>query len=196
MASGGEDRVARSTGFASGGDLDSFIALTPDEQAVAAGVKAVPKLADRVKDVAGKVWGAPNTAAGLIYGLAGTAAGALMGTHPKIVRGANSIDFVNNPLGGVGAITLGNTTTWNGNPYVPDGEWVEDGHTIPQHEEQHTIQSQQLGPLYLPSNLLGGLNALIHGEDWHGAHNWNERGPKADPPTPWAPRSGWRRDGP
>lgn len=50
MASGTGDETARRMGFASGADLDSLIALTPEEQGVAGQLKAAPKLADRVKD--------------------------------------------------------------------------------------------------------------------------------------------------
>ena len=62
---------------------------------------------------------------------------------------------------------------------------LQGGHTYRDHENAHTYQGQQLGPLYLPSNLLGGLNASLHGQDWDGSRNWNEVGPKSDPPSPW-----------
>jgi hypothetical protein len=119
-------------------------------------------------------------------------AAGIQKTPPQVRVRDNGVQFTNNPLGGAGAITLGNTTTWNGDPYDPnDRGWAEaarlEGHPIPDHERQHTYQGQLLGPLYLPSNALGGLNALAHGEDWWGRHNWNERGPKSNPPRPWAP---------
>lgn len=158
------------------------------------------------RDIAGKIWNAPNTAIGLAYGGLGDVvgeAGHALGVweqKPAIRWRDNAVQFVHNPFGGVGAITIGNTTTYNGDPYDPhDSTWypknlfpggvdidaIENGHSIGHHEQAHTWQGEQLGPLYLPSNVLGGLNALMHGEDWHGAHNWNEVGPKANPPRRW-----------
>jgi hypothetical protein len=153
-------------------------------------------------EVLGKIWNAPNTAIGLAYGLTGYGVGKLMGRNPHIGLGGNAVQFTNNPFGGVSAVTLGNTTVWNGNPYdasdshsgLQGPKWfnddgsarLEDGHTPPQHEEQHTRQGEMLGPFYLPSNLLGGVNALLHGQDWHGSANWNEVGPQMNPPRPWA----------
>ncbi|MGA0604711.1 hypothetical protein ACO2Q0_01815 [Phenylobacterium sp. VNQ135] len=150
-----------------------------------------PKKKDRrldMRDIAGKVWSSPNTALGLAYGLAGYAAGQANRLRPgdqpdpRIQVGNNAVQFVNNPLGGVGAITLGNTITYKDDPYSPyDAPYLG-------HERSHTLQGQQLGPFYLPSNLLGGLNGLLRDRDWHGAHNWNEQGPRSTPPTPWGPR--------
>jgi len=152
------------------------------------------------RDVAGKIWNAPNTAVGLLYGGVGMAAGEaahLMGLQekaPRVFLGNNGVQFVNNPLGGRSAITLGNATVSYRDPYDPsDGYWhypdgspiLENGHTNPQHEIQHTYQGQQLGPLYLPSNLLGGLNAVLRGKEWHDDANWNETGPQMNPPRPW-----------
>jgi hypothetical protein len=123
--------------------------------------------------------------------------------RPKVFWKDNAVQFTNNPFGGESAITLGNATTWLHDPYDPadpfyhkDGKTglemtpgSDKGHTFPEHETQHTYQGEQLGPAYLPSNVLGGLNALFHGEPWHGPHNWNERGPQLTPPVPWAPAS-------
>ena len=139
----------------------------------------------RARNLIGKVWNAPNTAIGLAYGGLGYGLGKLMGKHPRIQRGGNAIEFVNNPLGGMGAITLGNTITYSGDPYDPQDPWLEGDHTIPQHEEQHTYQGEMLGLLYLPSNLAGGLTGLIRDGRWHGPSNWNEVGPAMDPPRPW-----------
>jgi len=168
-----------------------------------------PKFRDRLRrlaprDAAGKLWSAPNTALGLAYGLTGYAAGQLNRLRPgdqpdpRIQMRNNAVEFVNNPFGGASAITLGNTITYNGDPYDPrDTFWYkngenpqtfENGHSIMDHEREHTFQGQQLGPAYLPSNLLGGLWSLFRDGEWHGDSNWNERGPKADPPRPWASR--------
>lgn len=168
-----------------------------DQRAIALYGRNGPR--SRAADIAGKVWAAPNTALGLAYGLAGHAVGKAMGKDPRIGYGGNAIQFVNNPFGGASAITLGNATIWNGNPYDRDHsdgpDWhdaegrprmdVDSSHTYPEHEEQHTRQSEQLGPLYLPSNLLGGAYGLVRDKQWHGEHNWNEAGPMSDPSRPW-----------
>ncbi|MEO8114187.1 MAG: hypothetical protein ABI655_07405 [Phenylobacterium sp.] len=148
-----------------------------------------------VKEVVGKLFNAPNTALGVAYGGLGHVVGEAMGTHPHVAVRDNAIQFLNNPFGGVGAITIGNTTTYKGDPYDPnDVDWARDraitGRPVWQHEKQHTYQGEQLGPLYLPSNLVGGLNAVLRGQGWHGDANWNERGPQMNPPRPWAPKAG------
>lgn len=204
--------------FSSPQERDVFrpIVLTPEERArmkrMDEQLASIPKLkdrpgfVDRAKDVAGKVWAAPNTAVGLAYGGAGHLAGVALHAvgiqrdKPIIRRGENAIDFLNNPLGGVGAVTLGNTTTWMGDPKNPTSKWYhpKDYPWTPEtqerdirHETAHTRQSEQLGPFYLLSNALGGLNAVARDRDkdgdpdWHGPHNWNERGPLANPPRPW-----------
>jgi hypothetical protein len=168
-----------------------------------------PRLRPRWRDVVGKAWNAPNTAIGIVYGGLGLAVGRLAralrgGPAPGVRWRDNAIQFTHNPLGGAGAITIGNTMTCRGDPDDPDCPFwypkraypdgvdprtFENGHSIGEHEAQHTYQGEMLGPAYLPSNLLGGLNALLHGESWHGPHNWNERGPQGDPPRPWAPRA-------
>ena len=159
-------------------------------------------IAPATADIAGKAWSAPNTVVGLLYGGAGHVTGLAKGARPRpyVAVDANAIQFRNNPFGGVGAITLGNTTTYDGDPADPNGSWARyhELHSEPvwEHERQHTIQAQQLGPLYLPSNLLGGGLALLrdrnlNGErDWHGPTNWNERGPQQTPSRPWPGRTG------
>lgn len=144
-----------------------------------------------VRDVVGKIWNAPNTAIGLAYGSMGDAVGhAIHSVYPKypqprIVTGDNAMQFRDNPFGGVSAITIGNTST-----YAPGKDTPE---SI-RHETQHTYQGEKLGPGYLPSNLTGGLMGLLLDRDengfpdWHGKHNWNERGPQDTPPRPWLPR--------
>lgn len=141
-------------------------------------VRAMPAVA---ADLGGKAWSFPNTVVGLAYGGAGHLAGIAKGMRPHVVIEGNAIQFRNNPFGGVGAITLGNTTTYNGEPWIEKGT----GLSVEEHERQHTIQGQQLGPLYLPSNAIGGGLAMLRDGDWHGASNWNERGPQARTARPW-----------
>jgi hypothetical protein len=151
-------------------------------------------------DIAGKVWSAPNTLIGLGYGAVGHVVGLTRDEKPYVTIGDNAIQFRNNPLGGEGAITLGNTTTYEGDPAGPDPGWArfrqKHGVPVQEHERQHTLQAQQLGPLYLPSNVLGGGLALLRDRDgkgkpeWHGPSNWNEWGPYETPPRPWPRRLG------
>lgn len=204
MSEGDDRQYGFGAGFGTGLTLQDHAALAQ-----------APKLSDRpgwglAKDIAGKVWNAPNTALGLLYGGAGMAVGEvrhLMGQQPApgVRWRDNAFQFTQNPFGGVSAITIGNATTYRGDPYDPkDTFWYphgedpttyENGHAEGDHEKQHTFQGEQLGPLYLPSNIAGGLMGLLldggqpDGDAWHGPHNWNERGPKSNPPRPWAPGS-------
>jgi hypothetical protein len=65
-----------------------------------------------ISSVLGKLWNSINTVIGLVYGGIGHMVGLAMGTNPDISFGNNAIQFTNNPFGGVGAITLGNTITY------------------------------------------------------------------------------------
>jgi hypothetical protein len=138
-------------------------------------------------DLAGKIWNAPNTILGLGYGGLGYIAGwpskwlGLQKEAPGITTGNNAVQFTNNPFGGAGAITIGNTETFTPNT----DKHADVRQELGPHEEQHTYQGQQLGPLYLPSNILGGMAGLLIDGDWHGQHNWNEAGPMQIPPRPW-----------
>lgn len=169
--------------------------LTPPERMALA---RAPKRDGRiggvaVKDVLGDVMNIPNNVIGETYGALGHAAGQLMGGHPRVVRRPGRTEFMNNPFGGVGAITIGNVTTYNDDPYSPEGRsnWSgaeeREGHPVWVHEDQHVQQARQLGPAYLPMNVVGGLSGLLWGRDWHDDHNVMERGPKANPARPWGP---------
>ncbi len=121
-------------------------------------------------DLIGKAWNLPNTVVGLVWGGIGLATGA------NVTFGNNAVQFENHPLMLFGAITLGNTI------HYPSGFGPS---KIGEHEKQHTIQGQQLGPLYLLSNALGLSLAQMFDQDTHGPTNWNERGPQSEPPRPW-----------
>ena len=62
---------------------------------------------------------------------------------------------------------------------------ASDGNEMWVHEMQDTYQSQLLGPLYLPSNLMGGVLSVVTGGAWIGQLNWNEIGPQQHPLKPW-----------
>lgn len=151
------------------------------------------------REIAGKIWNSPNTALGLGLGSAGYLVGQLNRLRPgdqadpRIQIGHNAVEFINNPATPLGALTLGNTTIYGTDPDDPNDRWWGGhernfGHPVQEHEEQHTYQGEQLGPAYLPSNILGGLTGLIRDGDWHGPSNWNERGPRLPTPRPWPPR--------
>ncbi len=125
----------------------------------------------------GKLWNAPNTVLGLLWGAVGMAFGARAGF------GNNAVQFTNHPLMGDSAVTLGNTVSY-GSDFGPQTLVIGDV-PVGVHELQHTLQGQLLGPLYLPSNVLGGVAAVIRNGYWHGSFNWNEVGPQSNPPRPW-----------
>ena len=140
-------------------------------------------------NVAGKIWNLPNTIIGMAYGGIGHAIGkvgywaGLLPNNPNInwFRNNAIAEFENNPFAKLGAITLGNTIVYGGSRY----DLGADGNPMWIHERQHTLQSEKLGPLYLPSNIIGGAVGVITGGAWHADGNWNERGPQEHPPKPW-----------
>jgi hypothetical protein len=100
---------------------------------------------------------------------------------PDILLGNNAIQFTNNPFAKLGAITIGNVEVFGGSKW----DIGADGNVMAFHEEQHTFQGQYFGPLYLPSNILGGLAGFLFGGGFHAPQNWNEIGPQQHPPQPW-----------
>jgi len=97
----------------------------------------------------GRIWNLPNTIVGLAWGGIGLLTGA------KPTTGNNAIEFEENWFHAhvfktiSAALTLGNVINYR-------GQAVEFAY----HEVWHTYQGHQLGPLYLPSNILG--NFLQH----------------------------------
>lgn len=157
------------------------------------------------RDIAGKIWNAPNELVGKAYGYLGDAVGGVghafapdRFAKPEIRRGPGQTEFINNPFASGGAVTIGSNILYEDDPYSPQGRknWAgtehDEGHPVWEHEQQHIHQARQLGPFYLPSNLAGGIAGLLFDRDkdgrpdWHGEHNWNERGPQSNPPRPWA----------
>lgn len=143
-----------------------------------------------VRSVIEAAWTAPTDAIGLTYGYLGHGLGEVLGTNPQVIRRPGRTEFVNNPFAGVSAITLGRATAYKGNPYDPTDSYgqrslQDNKYPVWQHEDAHFEQARILGPLYLPANLFGGLNALAQGQDWHGDGNYMERGPQLNPPRPW-----------
>jgi RHS repeat-associated protein len=125
----------------------------------------------------GKLWNAPNTVLGLLWGAVGMLVGARAGL------GNNAVQFTDHPLMGDSAVTLGNAISYGGG-FGPETLALGDV-PVGVHELQHTLQGQLLGPLYLPSNVVGGVAAVIRNGYWHGSFNWNEVGPQSNPPRPW-----------
>ena len=140
--------------------------------------------------LAGKIWNAPNSLIGLGFGSLGYLAGwpsyllGLQDNPPEILTGNNALQFTDSPLMAPGsAITLGNVEVFKGKP--TDLISKNSPITMEQHEEPHTNQGELLGVGYLPSNIFGGLTAMLIDGYWHGPHNWNEVGPQQNPPVPW-----------
>jgi RHS repeat-associated protein len=138
---------------------------------------------DGVGDYVGKLWNLPNTIIGLTYGGLGYGVGLITGSDPDIGFGGNAVQFTNNPFASRGAITIGNVEVFGGST----NDLGADGNIMGEHEPQHTYQGQLLGPLYLPSNILGGAAGLIFGGGFHAPQNRNEVGPQMHPPRPWPP---------
>ena len=141
-------------------------------------------------DLLGKIWALPNTLIGLLLGLCGHATAwlgnrlKLYDHQPGITLGNNAVQFHNNPLMVFGALSLGNTICY--------GCRCSD-HTHGEHERQHTIQAQWLGPFYLPLHIFAQLLSILTYPvvAWrgptliHGKANFLETGPMSTPPRPW-----------
>lgn len=129
---------------------------------------------NQLLSILGKIGNIPNTVLGLAWGGVGMIGGA------SVSFGNNGIQFTNHPFTST-AITLGNAISY-GSAFSPgSGRWFD----TQEHEFFHTFQGEQLGPLYLPSNIAGGTAALMINHSWHGRINWNEVGPMATPPRVW-----------
>jgi hypothetical protein len=152
--------------------------------------KSLPRssLGETLGDAAGKIWNSPNSAIGMAYGGLGYLAGWPMHwlglqDKPGVTAGNNAVQFTNNPLiAPNAAVTLGNVEVFHGEP---TDRADKRSPPIGQHEEQHAYQGEQLGPLYLPSNIFGGAAGELIDGYWHGPHNWNEVGPNQPRPVPW-----------
>lgn len=141
-------------------------------------------------DLLGKIWSLPNTLLGVFIGLSGHVlswCGNRLGIYAhqaKISVGNNAIQFHNNALMAFGALTIGNVICYG-------CHCAEHSHG--EHERQHTIQAQVLGPFYLPLHVLAQLASICtHRIDSlrgptivHGKANFLETGPLSDPPRPW-----------
>jgi RHS repeat-associated protein len=147
------------------------------------------------RSLLGYIWSFPNTTVGLVVGGLGFVAEALQYTFTrkwnfKVSLEYNAICFSHNKLMN-GGITFGNVinTGSRSDPEYGLQTLYENG-TLGAHEMQHTFQSQQLGPAYIPlagfSLLLGSLAG-----DHHGAYSWTERGPCSFPPRPWNNSKKW-----
>jgi hypothetical protein len=108
--------------------------------------------------------------------------GIPFGAKPNF--GNNALQFENHPFMTAGDITIGNTICYNkfAGPKVEMDDQAP--YLYGDHERQHNYQGEQLGPLYLPANLVGGLTSLLTTGSWHG-NNFMERGPLSVPPVPW-----------
>jgi len=131
-----------------------------------------------VRAIVAKAWNAPNTMLGLALGAVGLAFGSCAR------RDHDAIQFLAHPLiVPCYALTLGNVVLYGRGASPADR--TTGGATMAEHERQHTLQGERLGPLYLVSNALGGVIALVRDGAWHGPSNWNERGPQSNPPRAW-----------
>jgi RHS repeat-associated protein len=177
---GADSAVNFPTGFA----LSELGLLTGSQTLANSGASQMASGFVGLADLAGKAWASPNDAIGLLLGIAGMPFGAT----PSF--GHNAIQFANNPLSFLGDITFGNVIN-----FMPDMgpnklDQTQPGYTYGDHEEQHSYQSQLVGPLYLPLNLIGGIISEIEApsgdeDPWH-YNNFMENGPLSLPPIMWS----------
>lgn len=127
-----------------------------------------------MKNIIGKLWALPTTVVfGLTFGLLGVC------FAPKKVRiriAHNAICFYNHPFlkGNYAGLTLGNVINFQGS----DDYFY--GNDVAEHERQHTLQAEFLGPLYIPLHAFYFLK--YRQKPWQ---NPLERGPYSNPPRPW-----------
>lgn len=173
--------VSRPAGQAPGGKASPSAAGPPSATPSVSQVEPLTvwghhNLMDRLADVGGKVWAAPNTILGLLAAGAGYAAGKVMGTNPQFHLGDNAIQMTGFPIG-EGAATLGNVEIYGGmsTPKTIGYHYVDGlpDMTIDAHEYPHTRQSQALGPFYFPAWAALGMmskdNPLERAADYAGA---------------------------
>ena len=123
------------------------------------------------------VWQAPQVLAGAVWGVIGLLNGG------DIMIGHNAVQIENDMAQpeNYPATTFGPIITYKGTP----GAHETDAHTVDDHEEQHTVQSLMLGPLYFPAVLASRVGTLFLGGGTHGPNSFIETGPQQDPPRPW-----------
>jgi hypothetical protein len=161
-----DSTLTSSTHNITGGDFEG--GLTVDHRLFSEGGRQ--QIKDQIdqsieigKVILPKAWTSPNTALGLMLGGAGYLYGAATGQDVKVSIGNNAVQFEGNPLSiGDSAVTLGNTINYFGTGH-PESIWDSyDGEykiNLGQHEQQHTYQSEQLGPFFLPVYFWnGGIN--------------------------------------
>lgn len=154
--------------------VDQVASLPPEQRAAAIPIAL---------DILGKLNNLPNTALGLAVGGAGYLYAQARGGNPKVEIRDNAIQFTNNPAAPVGAVTLGNTTIYGGDPRTRAGyeTWKDrehiNGMPVMAHERLHTYDGQILGGAYLPLTIGGLAEARFRDGDTHGPHNFMERPP-------------------
>jgi RHS repeat-associated protein len=111
-------------------------------------------------------------------------AGIGVASGGDLSSGHNATQVENHPLTFGGNITLGHFICYKPG-YGPNrADPLNPGYTLGDHEEQHTYQYEELGPLFLPTYLYGAIAAWSGGGDWW-ADNPLEVGPNSSPPQPW-----------
>jgi RHS repeat-associated protein len=132
-------------------------------------------------DTLGVAWGLPQEILGILWAIANVGAGghASFRNNGFVVENSAGQTL----FGGTNsAIALGHFMVLAGSA---DFIRPENGHSTVEHEEQHTYQSETLGPFYLPAAALGLLLGKLWDGDSHGPHSFLEVGPQSAPPRPW-----------
>jgi RHS repeat-associated protein len=140
---------------------------------------------DSLSDVGHTIYNLANDPIGEPLGITTSVLGLLPGG--ELIPGDNYSLQVILPFKTGGAITLGHTICYEKNFYP----WLLQRNGIPvgEHEYQHTYQDDLLGFLYLPLNIIGGINSMQQAppgypDPWH-YNNFMEIGPGSNPPEPW-----------
>lgn len=160
---------------------DSVASKPPEVNHPDGGAEEIVVTGSPIRKIVGAIWGSPQELIGGIYG------GLNWITGGKAQVGRSGVIWYNSPiqrfLGGQNsAITFGHSMVLADQP----GFVLNDrGDMIADHEEQHTYQSEILGPLHLPAAGLSLLLGTIFDGNSHGPHSFMETGPQSSPPRPW-----------
>ena len=137
---------------------------------------AASSAASTAATVGGPAWGSPNTILGFGLGFTGSIVGTwayrmgLTSEESYVDFGDGAMRFHNNPfiLPGT-ALSLGHTHHYG--PHSSPERWVRSYLEVlvrtGDHEAAHTVQSNLLGPFYLP--VYGGavIHSWLTGRHWH-----------------------------
>ena len=136
-----------------------------------------------VGDLAASAWAFPNTVIGAAIGFVGFAIDHAFGNGDATIALRDGIlHFEDSPLvPDRAALTLGEAQIFG----LREDQISRNGFTIGEHEDQHTIQAEILGPFFLPAYGVAGFVSVLDGGGFVNENNFFEEGPYDSPPEPW-----------